>query len=636
MSPTEHVEEGYPLAPLHTGGDSPDIHENGLLPNPIILGGGHRRTRSRSGWTPFSKFLAKFYSFRPIVRLLIFLTLGLLPIYYVVIHIGVDLYRYFGRPPRPPGYTWMDEEDIVDNASWPIPPHALPHGELSSQVWKKRAQEVKDAFAHAYHGYETYAFPKDELLPITRGASNYFNGWGVTAVDSLDTMLMMGFEEEYQRGIDLVEKTQYGELDHGVPFFETSIRYFGGILAAYAKTNNSMLLQKADELGEALLPAFDSKAGLPYFSVNPKTGHTEEHWGQDVVILAEMGTCQMEYKYLAFLTGNRKYFDKVERIRKLMERHQNYLSNNLLSVFFNSASGTPVGAHFSVGALADSAYEYLLKQYLLTNQKETKAMDMYLRATKGIIENLLFISHERQLLFVTDTDGYPARPSYIFEHLSCFLPGLFALGVHTLPLLPPAQRQLHLWIAEGLANTCYLSYMDQKSGLGPDEMQFWMNSEKWYPKYKDWARWARAGDLPPGVVREPKVEKSTSKRDYANRKNTYLLRPETVESFFILYRVTGEEKWRERGYHIFQAIEDKAKTEYGYASIVGVDMARPSHMDTMPSYFLAETLKYLWLLFAEDDGQYDLKKIVFNTEAHPLPVFEWTAEQIRAWKIPVA
>lgn len=169
MSSAERAEEGCPLAPLQTGGNGPDIYGDNLLPNPILIGAS-RRTRSRSG--TFGLLYAKFYSFRPLVRLLIVFCLGLVPIYYLGLHFGADIRRYFGRPPpRPPGYTWLDEEDTVD-APWPIPPSAPFHEKPTPEIWHSRAQEVKDAFAHAYRGYEAYAFPNDELLPITRGAVN--------------------------------------------------------------------------------------------------------------------------------------------------------------------------------------------------------------------------------------------------------------------------------------------------------------------------------------------------------------------------------------------------------------------------------------------------------------------------------
>ncbi|KIO22861.1 glycoside hydrolase family 47 protein [Tulasnella calospora MUT 4182] len=101
-----------------------------------------------------------------------------------------------------------------------------------------------------------------------------------------------------------------------------------------------------------------------------------------------------------------------------------------------------------------------------------------------------------------------------------------------------------------------------------------------------------------------------------------------------MWRVTGDEVWRERGYEIFKAIERHTKTEYGYASVSGVDKEEPLKQNSMPSYFLAETLKYLWLLFRDNDNRYDLDKIVFNTEAHPLPVFKWRKDEIEQFKIP--
>lgn len=123
-----------------------------------------------------------------------------------------------------------------------------------------------------------------------------------------------------------------------------------------------------------------------------------------------------------------------------------------------------------------------------------------------------------------------------------------------------------------------------------------------------------------------------------------------MESLYILYRVTGDVKWRHRGWAIFQAIEREAKTPSGYASVRDVDTYDPEQHDAMPrfvprlvclacfscpcdSFFLAETLKYLYLLFREDDIV-PLDRWVFNTEAHPLPVFEWTEEEKAAYGIP--
>ena len=121
---------------------------------------------------------------------------------------------------------------------------------------------------------------------------------------------------------------------------------------------------------------------------------------------------------------------------------------------------------------------------------------------------------------------------------------------------------------------------------------------------------------------------------------------QTIESLYVLWKTTGDIKWRERGYEVFEAIERHARTPYGYANVDKVDVVPPPLGDDMPrsvdhgqalmitmliqspcsflSYFLAETLKYLYLLFDESvPDPYPFEKWVFNTEAHPLPVFAW-------------
>ena len=102
----------------------------------------------------------------------------------------------------------------------------------------------------------------------------------------------------------------------------------------------------------------------------------------------------------------------------------------------------------------------------------------------------------------------------------------------------------------------------------------------------------------------------------------YLLRPETVESFFVLYHLTGDPVYREWGWEVFQAIERYCRTTGGYGSLHDVTRVHDEPENKMESFFLAETLKYLYLLF-DPDTPIDLKtKHVFNTEAHPVRTFQ--------------
>ena len=101
-----------------------------------------------------------------------------------------------------------------------------------------------------------------------------------------------------------------------------------------------------------------------------------------------------------------------------------------------------------------------------------------------------------------------------------------------------------------------------------------------------------------------------------------LQRPETIESIFYMYRATKDPKYREWGWNIFQSFEKYTKLKDGYASIDNVKRPdNPGYRDKMETFYLAETLKYLYLLFSDDPNLIPLDKFVINTEAHPLPVY---------------
>ncbi|KIK99359.1 glycoside hydrolase family 47 protein [Paxillus rubicundulus Ve08.2h10] len=501
-----------------------------------------------------------------------------------------------------------------------------------------RAEAVRAAFLHAYHGYTKHAGAYDELRPILGEKVNNFNGWAVTLIDALDTLWLMGLHDQFYDAIPTIAQMSFPTQDKYAPFFETVIRVLGGLLSAYALSGEPILLTRADDLGKSLLPAFKTHSGLPMYSVNTATGETRKGWAGSEILWSEAMSCQVEYKYLAHLTGRVDYYHRAERVMDIMYRAGP--SDGLFPTIWKINEAKPANSTYSVGAYADSAYEYLLKQYLLTSQSEPKALGMYLKAAQGIIENLFYLSPTRNLLYVTDIDqGVPSRK---LEHLSCFLPGLLALGAQTL-VLPPADRELHEWAAQGLAYTCYISYAESVSGLGPEEivMDAWPPSEtggdprftgRWIDRVRAWIKDGRQGGIPPGLHESTPTK--THPRDYRVKSPVYLLRPEAVESFYLLWRTTGDERWRDRGWEVFRAIDNHTRTTYGFASIRNVDTVPTIKRDEMPSYFLAETLKYLYLLFV-DQELIPLDRWVFNTEAHPLPIFEWTKWEKGQYGIPL-
>ncbi|KAF8582066.1 glycoside hydrolase family 47 protein [Ramaria rubella] len=536
------------------------------------------------------------------------------------------------RPPYPPA---VSRPNLNDTEFLTLPPlvysdtHWPEAGADASQIiWSSRANSIKEAFRRAYNSYEKYApFPADELQPVSNRSIENFNGWGVTMVDSLDTMLLLGLEDEFQHALSQVASIDF-RMPHGghAPFFETVIRYLGGFLSAYALSKEPILLSRAEDLAIRLLPAFNTTSGLPIYGINTESGDVTRSY---TMYFAEIATCQMEFKYLAHLTGRKDFFTKVDRVMDLMVQSQS--DHGMWPISFYVGDGKPTGAQYSVGAFEDSAYEYLLKQYLLSGKTEHRLAQMYMQSMTGIIENLLFLSHTRNLLYVTDTSSADFAPSRRFEHLSCFFPGLLALGVDTLPssVMTNEQRELHKWAAEGLAHSCWVLYADQPSGLGPEIITFesrgsdWQQ-EKWMNHVRRWKEEGKKDGKPPGVANAgmPVKVSEGAQTDYIAHTPSYLLRPETLESMFVLYRTTNDTKWRERGWQIWEAIETKTRTPSGYTSVVGVQRPDPLHEDSMPSYFLAETIKYAYLL-AIDGDPWPVDSYVLNTEAHPFPVFYW-------------
>ncbi|KAJ3493767.1 hypothetical protein NLJ89_g10944 [Agrocybe chaxingu] len=191
--------------------------------------------------------------------------------------------------------------------------------------------EVREAFKHAWTGYKEKAFPHDELASVSGGYTDKYNGWSVTLFDSLDTMWIMGMQEEFADA-----------ADHYAGFFETTIRYLGGILSAYALSSEPELKRLADELGQILLPAFDgTESGLPAYSVNVETGAVKSDGGKNTVLFAEATSCQLEFKYLAKITGKKEYYQKVQKAMDYFYKAD--VKDGLFNDNWFTKDGTPTG-----------------------------------------------------------------------------------------------------------------------------------------------------------------------------------------------------------------------------------------------------------------------------------------------------
>ncbi|KAJ2721393.1 hypothetical protein GGI07_004004 [Coemansia sp. Benny D115] len=481
----------------------------------------------------------------------------------------------------------------------------------------KRQQAVRDAMSHAWKGYVDYAYGKDELQPVSKTSNKRWGDWAITLVDSLDSLRLMDLESEYLEAKEFVRTLDFTRTPEGhqLQVFEMTIRALGGLLGAYELDEDPMLLKKAKEVGDILAIAYENSAtGLPASSLDvngrkPVPGTT--------LCIAEAGTVQLEFKKLSQRTGDPKYHKLAEGATEALENAERPLKG-LYPAFINTADGKyNLMTSITMGAYADSFYEYQLKQYILHDKQEKKFKDRYVTSTEAVKEHLVAKSDDG----ITYLGRWEYNMTVFYsemEHLACFYPGVLALGAQVL------DRPQDLLVAEELARTCYLSYNVMPTGLGPDKFSLRSKNKAKSPTVP------ADDDDDDEFLREKNARSAMNKYGILPVDPRYVLRPETVESLFVLYRVTGDPKYQEWGWEIFNAIEKYTKIEAGYAAYNNVYDINTSynHMDSMESFFLAETLKYLYLLFSPTD-LLPLDEYVFNTEAHPFKIIKAPEEPIK-------
>ncbi|KAL0965378.1 hypothetical protein UPYG_G00280530 [Umbra pygmaea] len=450
-----------------------------------------------------------------------------------------------------------------------------------------RLEAVREAFRHAWKGYKQFAWGHDELKPVSKSYAEWF-GLGLTLVDALDTMWILGLTEEFKEARNWVETELTFSKDVDVNLFESTIRILGGLLSTYHLTGDDMFLEKAKDIGLRLMPAFKTPSKIPFSDVNIGKGTAHPpRWTSDSTV-AEVTSVQLEFRELSRLTHDPQYQEVVNfvmrEVHKLPGKH-----DGLVPMFINTNSGqfTHKGV-FTLGARADSYYEYLLKQWIQGGKTEPDLLEDYLEAVEGVKKHLLRTSGPSRLTFVGELNHNRFNPK--MDHLVCFLPGTLALGAHNgLP-------EDHMELALQLMETCHQMYVQMETGLSPEIAHF---------------------NLQPSDGRDVHVKP-------ADRHN--LLRPETVESLFYLYRFTKDTKYRDWGWEILESFNKYTRVPSGgYTSISNVrDPVNPGPRDKMESFFLGETLKYFYLLFSDDVELLSLDQYVFNTEAHPLPIWQAT------------
>ncbi|GAA6000206.1 hypothetical protein JCM10207_007905 [Rhodosporidiobolus poonsookiae] len=487
----------------------------------------------------------------------------------------------------------------------------------------ERREAILDAFKHSYLAYEKDAFGFDDYHPISHHGGNMSPAGpvGYFVIDSLDSLLIAGLETEYKRARDWVETLSF-DLDDKFHTFEITIRVLGGLLSAYhlSGETDKMLLDKAVDLAERLLPAFETPSGLPMSFVNlaKRTGIPDAD-NHGYTSVAEAGTLQLEFKYLSELTGNPVYWDKVKKVMDVIRDQPS--KDGLVPIFMNAQTAQFVLSDIRLGSRGDSYYEYLVKQYLQTNRTEPAYKAMHDDAMNGVKMHLLKTSAVKKLVYTSELlpkRGVNGQLNLVDtpkqDHLVCFLGASLLLGVtEAAGPLPPDEStftdaQTDDWFAgKALIKTCMDTYLSSKTGLAPEIVNYYRSASDARTAGRDWFINSRQLTFP-----DPPIDARN------------ILRPETAEALFVAYRLTGDPLYRTWGWTIFQSFVKHCRLpEGGFASIRDVDQVPVEYEDRMETFWISETLKYLFLLFSEAD-LIPLDRYVFNTEAHPLPVFHPT------------
>ncbi|BFZ57885.1 mannosyl-oligosaccharide alpha-1,2-mannosidase [Savitreella phatthalungensis] len=521
---------------------------------------------------------------------------------------------YFGHK-TPTAATAVDAGDDSDETFIARLRDPRRNGYTSLTPTQKQAK-IRDTFSQSWSAYKVSAWGKDEFYPRTKGSRFMVDGGlGWIIVDSLDTLALMGLKDELAIARDWVINTLTYDTDHDVNVFETTIRMLGGLLSAYHLTNDNAYLNKALDLGNRLLPAYKTATGIPTASINLHSGvPLESHDDGGASSTAEVTSLQLEMKYLSYLSGNAAYGDAAERVMEVVRQRPQ--TGGLVPIFIYPETGEWRGHLTRLGSRGDSYYEYLAKQWLMFGD-ETYEQE-WDTALAGIKHYLVRQTEPNKLSFVGELpDGVDGLLTGKMDHLVCFLPGTIALATTRGKTASRARHEAwwtrshdeNLALAEELTRSCFEMYNATVSGLAPEIAYFRM----------DPAHPGTTTDLP-DISIEP-----------ADAHN--LMRPETVESLFMLWTITGEEKYRQWSWQIYVAMERwmRVADDGGYTSLDSVLQIPPPQRDNMESFWLAETLKYLYLTFG---SPYNLEKEIFNTEAHPLPIIgNWRPKDTTADKL---
>ncbi|MCA1828477.1 MAG: glycoside hydrolase family 47 protein [Myxococcales bacterium] len=413
------------------------------------------------------------------------------------------------------------------------------------------AAAAREAVQHAWNGYHRYAWGHDELKPLTRTARDW-------AAEPLLITPVDALDTLILLGLAPEAEEARAYIDAHLSFDkDVEVKNFEIVIRVLGG-----LLSAHELTGDPRLLALADDLGrrlLPVFDSPTRMPYVKINLRTGKTSNAksnpaEIGTLLLEFGTLARLTGNDLYYRKAKTA--LVELFSRRSKIGLFGDEIDVETGAWLSRESHIGGGIDSFYEYLIKAWLLFGDEDCKRMfDETIAAVNHWVADE---SHDGLWYGVVDMEtGRRIRTEY--GALEAFFPAVLVLA----------------------------GDLDRARRLEESSFRMWTS----------------------GRTEADVFDYSTMRPTHP----TWPLRPEIAESAFYLAAATREPRWNAMGHRFMRDIDACCRIEAGYTVLDDVKTGEQG--DLMPSFFLAETLKYLWLLGAPD--AIDLHKLVFNTEAHP-------------------
>jgi len=420
------------------------------------------------------------------------------------------------------------------------------------------AATVRDAFVHAWSAYERYAWGHDEVRPLSRSPRDWHDA-------SLLMTPVDAFDTMLLMGLDSSAARAKELILERLSFdHDFEVQVFEVTIRLLGGLLSAYQMD-GDERFLALARDLGNRL-LPAFGSATGMPWRYVHLRTGAVRdslsnPAEIGTLMLEFGTLSRLTGDPRYYDAAKRATVAVFERRSAIG--LVGTTIDVRTGIWQDRTSHMTGRIDSYYEYLLKSWRLFNDADFARM---WRESIAAANRYLADEQPTGLWYGHVDMGTGRRVATRFGALDAFLPAVLALGSD-------------LARADRLMSSVYTMWTT--FGIEPEQLDY--------------------------VTMEPVSP-------------GYVLRPEAIESAYYLYRLTGDVRYREMGRTMVDSVLHHTRAPGGYASLRSV--VTREQADRMESFFLAETLKYAYLLFAPA-STLDLQKIVFNTEAHPLrPTWE--------------